>query len=120
MYPGFALEYYKLADDERRSYEDLLLKLAGQGQVLAPIVSVADHATRLAIRHAQHAAYAINILPPFSLAPQREAVLEHLAGVLEATDPLPTIIQYAPALTGAFLDATAFASPASIGQLMTA
>ncbi len=114
MFPGFASECYKLADHERRSYEDLLLKRAGQRQAPAPIISVADHATHVAIRHPQdaadHGAYAINILPPFFLAPPREAVLEHLSGVLEATEPLPAIIQYAPALTGAVLDAAAFAS----------
>jgi len=105
---GFASEFHKLADEERTELRRSLLRAtAGSGEVAA-IISITDHATELAVRHAVEAAAAgadvLNILPPYLLGPSRGAVLYHLAAVLEAVD-LPAIVQYAPGLTGTSFDA---------------
>ncbi|MET9263589.1 dihydrodipicolinate synthase family protein [Amycolatopsis sp. NPDC004079] len=109
MFPGFASEFYKLAEDERQTLTQVLLaETALQPDVLA-IVAVQDHATRLAVKRAAEAVDAgadlINLLPPHYLQPSRKALVKHIREVLDAVDPTPVVVQYAPAETGTRLDA---------------
>src|SRR4030088_2693464 len=100
---GFASEFYKLRDDERTALRRTLLRETGGRDDVAAIVSIPDHATEVAVRNAIEAvadgAHAVNILPPFQLGPSRQAILIHLAAILDAVD-VPVIVQYAPGLTG--------------------
>ncbi|WP_285572670.1 dihydrodipicolinate synthase family protein [Streptomyces sp. RTGN2] len=109
MFPGFASEFHKLDPDERELLTGLLLQQTRHRQDVAAIVSVPDHATRTAVRQALRAAElgadAVNLLPPHFLAPSKTAVSAHLREVLLAVDPLPVVVQYAPAQTGTALDA---------------
>ena len=104
MFPGFASEFHKLSDDERWRLIDALLARAGDSPDVAVVISIPDHATRLALRAVERAigagADAINVLPPHFLGPPASEVLAHLHAVLEAADPLPVIVQHAPSLTG--------------------
>jgi 4-hydroxy-tetrahydrodipicolinate synthase len=113
MFPGFASEFHKLTDTERTRLIELLLRRT-HGHAISAVISVPDHATRLAVAHARQAVEAgadvINILPPYFLAPSRVAVREHVAAVLEAIAPTPAVLQYAPAQTGTALDAESIAS----------
>jgi 4-hydroxy-tetrahydrodipicolinate synthase len=105
---GFASEFYKLTDDERRQLRRTLLAQTNRRDDVAAIVSITDHATEVAVKSAIEAvadgANALNILPPYLLGPSRRAILDHLAAILEAVD-LPVIIQIVPGLTGTNLDA---------------
>lgn len=112
MFPGFASEFHKLAADERRRLTaELLAILAANREpaVATPraIVSVSDHATAVAVREASWAveagADAINLLPPFLFGPSPEAIDAHLRAVLRAVDPVPVVLQHAPAQTGGVL-----------------
>lgn len=102
MWPGFASEFYKLSDDERALLRRSLLERARGGDGSWAIISVAQHATRLAVGEAVAAAEAgaaaVNLLPPSFPPPAREAVLGHLRAVLLAVAPLPVIVQHAPGL----------------------
>lgn len=108
MFPGFASEFLKLSDAERHELQTALLaRTAGRDDVAA-IVSIPEHATLLACRHAARAvedgADAINLLPPYQLGPTGDAVRAHLTAVLDAVFPAPVVLQYAPAQTGTALD----------------
>ncbi|WP_406348551.1 dihydrodipicolinate synthase family protein [Streptomyces sp. NBC_00144] len=109
MFPGFASEFHKLDDGERELLTGMLLDRTREEPGVAAIVSVPDHATRHAVAQAESAAErgadALNVLPPHFLGPSREAVLTHVRAVLAAVDPLPVVVQYAPAQTGTALDA---------------
>jgi 4-hydroxy-tetrahydrodipicolinate synthase len=104
MFPGFASEFHKLSTGEREVLCSLLLE-----RDVAAIISVPDHATYHAVRHAlaavEKGAAAINALPPHQLGPSRDAVIDHLRQVLTAVAPTPVIVQYAPGQTGTALDA---------------
>ncbi|NUR91249.1 MAG: dihydrodipicolinate synthase family protein [Nonomuraea sp.] len=108
MFPGFASEYHKLAEDERRVLTRELLARTGARADVAAIVAVQDHATRLAVARARSAvadgADLINLLPPHYLHPSRRAVADHVRAVLDAVDPTPVVLQYAPTETGTSLD----------------
>ncbi|WP_409185413.1 dihydrodipicolinate synthase family protein [Amycolatopsis sp. VS8301801F10] len=109
MFPGFASEFYKLAEDERQTLTEVLLaETTPRADVLA-IVAVQDHATRLAVKRAAEAVAAgadlINLLPPHYLRPSRKALVKHIREVLDAVAPTPVVLQYAPAETGTRLDA---------------
>ncbi|WP_409462809.1 dihydrodipicolinate synthase family protein [Amycolatopsis sp. GA6-003] len=109
MFPGFASEFYKLAEDERQTLTEVLLaETTPRADVLA-IVAVQDHATRLAVKRASEAVAAgadlINLLPPHYLRPSRKALVKHIREVLDAVAPTPVVLQYAPAETGTRLDA---------------
>jgi 4-hydroxy-tetrahydrodipicolinate synthase len=105
---GFASEFHKLTDEERTQLRRALLQETRVRDDVTAIISITDHATEVAVRHAREAvadgAKALNVLPPYLLGPSRAAVLDHLAAILKAVDA-PVIIQYAPALTGTNLDA---------------
>lgn len=117
MFPGFASEYLKLAEDERRTLTDVLLEQTANRPDVAAIVAVQDHATRLAVARAGDAVAAgadlINLLPPHFLSPSRRAVEDHISTVLEAVAPMPVVLQYAPPETGTSLDAAAIRSIAA-------
>ncbi|QKW17821.1 dihydrodipicolinate synthase family protein [Kitasatospora sp. NA04385] len=104
MFPGFASEFHKLSDAERALLTRRLLDLTGARPDVAAVVSIPDHATRLAVRRATEAveagADAINLLPPHFLGPSAAEVRRHVTAVLTAVAPVPVILQYAPAQTG--------------------
>ncbi len=106
MFPGYASEMMKLSEDERDALTTTLLETARRRGAHV-VVSVSDHATRNAVRRAERAAAAgadaINVLPPFLLAPSAADIAEHLRAVLRAVAPLPVVVQYAPVQTGTVL-----------------
>lgn len=108
MFPGYASEFLKLDPDERALLIDRLLAVTTGRDDVAAIVSVMEHGTRAAVRSARRlvgaGADALNLLPPYQLGPARREVLDHLRAVLTAVDPVPVIVQYAPAQTGTALD----------------
>jgi dihydrodipicolinate synthase/N-acetylneuraminate lyase len=117
MYPGYASEVLKLSDRERRDLiGDLLGVTNGVGDVPA-VVSVPDHATKLAVDWALWAADsgadAVNILPPYLLGPATTQVLDHLHRVAAAVAPLPVVVQFAPHQTGTALTAADLVALAS-------
>ena len=117
MFPGFASEYYKLAEEERRELTQILLQETGPREDVAAIVAIQDHATRIAVARAREVVAAgadlINLLAPHFLSPSRRSVVEHVTAVLDAVAPTPVVLQYAPTETGTNLDAATIASLAS-------
>lgn len=115
-FPGFASEFHKLSEAERAKLVELLLVRVRGATGVAAVISVNSHSTLLSIAQALDAlekgAGVINLLPPYFLAPSREAVLEHLERVLDAVAPAPVVLQYAPGLTGTVLEAGAMAAMA--------
>lgn len=105
---GFASEFAKLSDDERRQLRGELLRQTRHRDDVAALVSITDHSTELAVERAREAvaegADALNLLPPYQLSPRADQVRAHVAAVLEAVD-VPVVLQYAPAQTGTALDA---------------
>jgi dihydrodipicolinate synthase/N-acetylneuraminate lyase len=109
MLPGFATEHGRLSEAERdRLVRSALERTRGDDRVVG-VVSVSEQSTRLAVGAAERAvalgADALNVLPPSWLAPPLPAVRAHVAAVLAAVDPLPVVVQLAPAQTGAALSA---------------
>ncbi|MFF5263784.1 dihydrodipicolinate synthase family protein [Actinomadura viridis] len=117
MFPGFASEYYKLTEDERRTLTAVLLAETGARPDVAAIVAVQDHATRLVVARAREAVAAgadlINLLPPHFLSPSRRALVDHVRAVLDAVAPTPVVLQYAPTETGTSLDGATLAAIAA-------
>lgn len=111
MFPGFASEFHKLSDAERDLLTGRLLDLTAARPDVAAVVSVPDHATRLAVERATAAveagADAVNLLPPHFLGPLAAEVHRHATAVLTAVAPTPVILQYAPAQTGSSFTADA-------------
>ncbi|MFB6724658.1 dihydrodipicolinate synthase family protein [Kribbella sp. NPDC056345] len=109
MFPGFASEFHKLSEDERRQLTGILLSHTRDRNDVAAVVAVQDHATRLAALRAMDSVAAgadlINLLPPHFLSPSRNALADHVRTVLTAIDPIPMVLQYAPSETGTSLDA---------------
>ena len=107
MYPGFASEFYKIDAHERGVMLALLLDEARQHAGLKVVAGVTDHSTVMAERSAVTAveagASAINLLPPHFLGPSPQEVLLHVKTVLAAVQPIPVILQVAPAFTGSEL-----------------
>ena len=108
---GFAGEFYKLSDDERAGLRRAMLDELKKSDTITSIVSITTHSIELAIKHAMESvaegADVLNVLPPYLHSPARDAVLKHLAAVLDAVD-VPVIVQHAPALTGVSLNAQVF------------
>ncbi|WP_283134583.1 dihydrodipicolinate synthase family protein [Rhizohabitans arisaemae] len=113
MFPGFASEYYKLTEDERRELTGILLSRTAGRDDFAAIVAVQDHTTRMAVARAREVVDAgadlINLLAPHFLNPSRRSQIEHITAVLAAVAPTPVVLQYAPAETGSSLDAATVA-----------
>ncbi|WP_275291588.1 dihydrodipicolinate synthase family protein [Amycolatopsis sp. La24] len=109
MFPGFASEFYKLAEDERHTLTEVLLAETNPRADVLAIIAVQDHATRLAVQRAKEVVAAgadlINLLPPHYLQPSRKALVKHIREVLDAVAPTPVVLQYAPEETGTSLDA---------------
>ncbi|HWD81999.1 MAG TPA: dihydrodipicolinate synthase family protein [Kribbella sp.] len=109
MFPGFASEFHKLSEEERRRLTEILLSHTRDRDDVAAVVAVQDHATQLAARRARESVDAgadlVNLLPPHFLSPSRGSLEHHVRTVLAAIDPVPTVLQYAPAETGTSLDA---------------
>ncbi|WP_344235175.1 dihydrodipicolinate synthase family protein [Kribbella hippodromi] len=109
MFPGFASEFHKLSEDERRRLTEILLSHTRDRPDVAAVVAVQDHATQLAARRARESVEAgadlINLLPPHFLSPSRGSLEQHVRAVLTAIDPVPMVLQYAPTETGTSLDA---------------
>jgi dihydrodipicolinate synthase/N-acetylneuraminate lyase len=108
VWTGFASEFYKLSDNERILLRRCMLEHVRSKAGTWAVISVTQHATRLALEDAVAAAeagaHAVNLLPPYFLSPSRDAVLEHLKAVLSVVAPLPIIVQYAPSLAPAPID----------------
>lgn len=109
MLPGFATEVGRLSEGERDRLVRAALERTRNRNDVVGVVSVSEQSTRLAVAAAEHAADlgadALNILPPSWLMPPLPAVRAHIAAVLAAVDPLPVLIQVAPAQTGSSLSA---------------
>ncbi|TDO69502.1 4-hydroxy-tetrahydrodipicolinate synthase [Kribbella sp. VKM Ac-2571] len=109
MFPGFASEFHKLSEDERRQLTEILLGHTRDRDDVAAVIAVQDHATQLAERRARASVEAgadlINLLPPHFLSPSRGSLAQHVRAVLTAIDPVPMVLQYAPSETGTSLDA---------------
>lgn len=120
MFPGFASEFHKLSESERRHLTRVMIERirtqvdgpsARDPDAVAPpaaIVSVPDHATVLAVERTQEAvslgADAINLLPPFLFGPTADGIRAHIEAVVSAAGPVPVILQHAPSETGGDLD----------------
>lgn len=117
MFPGYASEVLKLSDRERHDLVVDLLTFTGTRPELTAVVSVPDHATKLAVERASWAAEegadAINVLPPHLLGPPSSQVIDHLRQVLAAVFPVPVVVQYAPLQTGTTLTADNLAALAA-------
>jgi dihydrodipicolinate synthase/N-acetylneuraminate lyase len=109
MFPGFASEFHKLTEAERRRLTGILLDKTADRPDVAAIIAVQDHATLLAVDRAREAVAAgadlINLLPPHFLNPSRPSLVQHIDAVLKAIAPAPMVLQYAPTETGTALDA---------------
>ncbi|HKC26836.1 MAG TPA: dihydrodipicolinate synthase family protein [Jatrophihabitans sp.] len=107
MFPGFASEFHKLSDDERWRLNDIVLERTHSRPHVAAVISVANHATYLAVEAVKRAvsggADAINVLPPYFLRPPAAEIQAHLEAVVDAAAPVPVIVQLAPDLTGSGL-----------------
>lgn len=103
MFPGFASEFAKLDRVERHELGEILIAETRRTDC-ASVLSITDHSTSLAVADAEWAADlgadALNLLPPFFLAPSRGEVIAHISAVLAAVPHTPVILQLAPALTG--------------------
>ena len=109
MFPGYASEVLKLNDRERRDLIGDLLRVTSGRPDVAAIISVPDHATKLAVDWAVWAAGsgadAVNVLPPYLLGPSTAQVLDHVRQIASAVSPLPVVVQFAPQQTGTSLAA---------------
>lgn len=114
MYPGFASEFLKLTDDERAEMVELLIETVRPCPDAVVVVSIPDHSAHIAVQRARAAvaagAHAINVLPPHRLGPSATAVQEHILAIAAAVEPVPVVLQYAPAETGTALDAPTIAA----------
>lgn len=111
MFPGFASEFHKLDERERRLLCEILLGETRERADVAGIIAVQDHATLLAARRAREMVDAgadlINLLPPHFLSPSPQHIREHVEAVLDAVPATPVVLQYAPAATGTSLSSAA-------------
>lgn len=113
MFPGFASEFHKLSESERRHLTRVTIARlrdhAVRGHhVPVAVISIPDHATALAVARTEEAvaegADAINLLPPFLFGPTPDAIRAHVEAVLLAAGRVPVILQHAPSETGGDLD----------------
>jgi 4-hydroxy-tetrahydrodipicolinate synthase len=114
MYPGFAGEFYKLAEDERVKLTEVLIEEVRAFPGVAVIAAVQDHATILAAKRAKWSvdvgAHVINLLPPYLLQPSMAAIEAHIREVLAAVPSTPVVLQYAPTETGTSLSSESLAA----------
>lgn len=100
-FPAFASEWWALTDAEVLEAAACICGAMRPGHVF--VGSVTGLSTRPAIerieRFAALGAHAIMVMPPFIVAPNPLAGLEHLHALLDSTD-LQVMLQYSPTLTG--------------------
>lgn len=103
---GLASEYIKLSDHEKQRLAIALVEQTG-GRVPV-IVSITSHSIEIALRESEAAqragADALMVMPPFFMAPGKEAVRGHIARLASAASA-QIIVQYAPIQTGVSLSA---------------
>jgi 4-hydroxy-tetrahydrodipicolinate synthase len=91
---GMAGEFYKLATDEIEAVISCVVE-AASGAVNT-LVGVSASASEVAVRLARHAqtagADALLVLPPHSIKPSAEGLIEYYAAIASATD-LPIMVQ---------------------------
>lgn len=108
---GFASEFYKLSDDEKREMIRVAVEASDDADV--PLyVSITQHATEIAVQWARDAEQAgvdgLMLLPPFMMGPSESDLREHVKRVGEAVS-LPILVQYAPDNTGVTIEPDVFA-----------
>jgi len=112
---GIAGEYYKLTDAEREKMAACMIPICRKHEV-SSIVSVTDHATKVAVQRARHwealGADALMLLPPFFLKPSLAQLEAHIRAVGSAVE-IPVIVQYAPEQTGVGIPPEVLASIAN-------
>lgn len=111
MFPGFASEFLKLDKEERRRLSKLTVAQVRTSHSSARVMlSISEHSTSLACQAAEEAvilgADALNILPPYQMAPIIESVVSHLDQILRVVPGVPVVIQFAPRETGSALAVT--------------
>lgn len=108
---GLASEFLKLSDAEKVRLTKILIEHTAKR--VPVIISITHYSLDIARCEAAEAmrlgADALMVIPPFLMAPQAAAVLNHIA-TLAADTRAPIIVQYAPIQTGASLTAESFAA----------
>lgn len=108
---GFASEFYKLSDEERRELIETAVKVGHK--VGTPIwASVTDQSTTIAIKWAQYfeeiGVDGLMLLPPFMSDADESSLLNHMRAVGEAVS-IPILVQYAPENSGVTISPETFA-----------
>jgi dihydrodipicolinate synthase/N-acetylneuraminate lyase len=105
VFPGFVSEWWKLTSDEIDVCAQRITQTA-RGRVPV-ILNVTAQSTYVAVQQARHfaslGADGLMCLPPFVVPRSSDALVTHLAAVLEAVDR-PHILQYSASLTGIHLE----------------
>ena len=108
---GFASEFYKLTDSERKAMAEQVIDACEEGSVPS-IVSVTAQSTPVAVEEAELfaelGADALMVLPPYVRSPPTDAIYNHLVAVGETVD-IPVMVQYAPGSTGIIMSPSFFA-----------
>jgi dihydrodipicolinate synthase/N-acetylneuraminate lyase len=107
VFPGFVSEWWKLTSEEIDLCAQAITQ-AARGR-LPVILNVTAQSTYVAVqqgrRFASLGADGLMCLPPFVVPRSSEALVTHLAAVLDAVD-LPHILQYSASLTGIHLESS--------------
>jgi len=109
---GFASEYYKLTESERRKMAEIVVDVCDRYEIPS-IISVTAQATKPAVEEAKSfeamGADVLMLLPPFVRDPPTGAIEDHIGAVAESVS-VPIMVQYAPGSTGISLSPDFFAS----------
>ena len=102
---GFATEFYKLAEAEKRLMLQTAIEAAARR---VPVVaSITEQSTELAVRKAREmeglGADALMVLPPFVLPCGSDGFVRHVKAVAQAVE-IPLVVQYSPQETGVALE----------------
>lgn len=107
---GFATEFYKLSEDEKRRMLEVVVRRV-QGKVPV-IASVTEQSTDIAVRKAREmeecGADALMVLPPFLVPSGKDGFIHHVMVVASAVD-IPVMVQYSPVETGVAIEAKVLA-----------
>lgn len=105
MFPGFASEFFKLGEDEKRELLDLLMSARSELAGLSVIASVAHPSTHRVLSEIEYlqgaGVDAINVLPSFLSDPPKTSRRRHLEEIMRAAGETAVILQYAPNQTSA-------------------
>ncbi|NLY90948.1 MAG: dihydrodipicolinate synthase family protein [Firmicutes bacterium] len=107
---GFATEFYKLSEEEKRRMLEVVVRRA-QGKI--PVVaSVTEQSTELAVRKAvemeESGADALMVLPPFLIPSGKDGFIHHVLTLASAVH-IPIMVQYSPVETGIAIEAKVLA-----------